>query len=154
MALVGQALMARKAKKSQTTSETPKDAVASKGNGSPPAKAVGVRVSVEIPDGTPAYYTNYMEVSHTKWDFSLIITRVPAKIDKAKLAEIQASGGVLPLPADVTINFPTTLMAGLIRALNMQKEAYEKETKTELKESSDERTGQKPKRSSRRRSTH
>jgi len=67
------------------------------------------------------------------------MARLPAKHSAGKLAEMQATG-VLPLPADVTINFPPTLMAGLIRALVSQKEAYEKETKTELRELGDEPT--------------
>jgi hypothetical protein len=42
--------------------------------------------------------------------------------------------GVLGWPAEITINFPPTLIAGLIRALTAQKEAYEKETNIQLKE--------------------
>jgi hypothetical protein len=94
--------------------------------------AVQVKVGLEVPDGTPSYYLNYIEINHSKWDFCLIGAKLPAKYSAAKIAEMQA-GGVLALPAEVTINFPSTLIVGLIRALTIQKELYEKETKTELR---------------------
>lgn len=94
---------------------------------------VAVRIVVEVPDGTPSFYTNFIEVTHTKWDFSLIFAMLPPKPTMAKVAEMQATG-VLSCPAEVTINFAPALMAGLIRALNMQKETYEKENGVELRE--------------------
>jgi hypothetical protein len=164
--------LARKPKKSKVTAAAPKSkaatklakaidakaGIAPKTNGkavsaAPMPGAIAVRIAVDVPDGTPAYYANFIEISHTKWDFSLIATKLPAKHGPAKLAEMQATG-ILALPADVTINFPPTLMAGLIRALTTQKEAYEKETKTELKETGDEPVGQRTKRSRRRRASH
>jgi len=98
---------------------------------------LAVRVVVEVQDGTPAFYSNFIEVSQTKWDFSLIFATLPPKPTAAKIAEMQATG-VLACPAEATINFPPTLMAGLIRALNMQKELYEKENGVELKETGNE----------------
>lgn len=125
-----------------------------KTNGKAAVPAVlAVRIAVDIPDGTPAHYANFIEISHTKWDFSLIGARLPAKHSAAQFAEMQATG-ILSLPADVTINFPPTLMAGLIRALTTQKEAYEKENKTELKEIGDGSTGKGKQRSRRRGASH
>ena len=98
---------------------------------------IAVRVVLEVQEGTPSFYSNYMEVSQTKWDFSLIFATLPPKPSAAKIAEMQATG-ILACPAEVTINFPTTLMAGLIRALITQKEAYEKENGVELKETGNE----------------
>lgn len=103
----------------------------------PAPVAVTVRIAVDVPEGTPAFYSNYLEVSQTKWDFSLIIARIPVKHSAAKINDMQATG-LLPLRADATINFPPTLMAGLIRALTVQKEAYEKATGTILKEDTDD----------------
>jgi hypothetical protein len=67
----------------------------------------------------------------------LIFATLPAKPTMAKVAEMQTTG-VLSCPAEATITFPTTLMAALIRALNMQKEAYEKQNGVELKETDSE----------------
>ncbi len=138
--------MARKSKQIKLPAQPQKPLPVSKTSrkaGAP--TGVAVRVAIDVPDGTPAHYANYIEISHTKWDFALIAARLPAKHSAAKIVDMQATG-ILPLHADVTINFPPTLIAGLIRALTVQKEAYEKETKTELKETGDEPSGQKRKR--------
>jgi hypothetical protein len=94
---------------------------------------IAVRMAVEVPDGLPRYYANFIEVSQSAWDFSLIFTTLPAKPSPSKMAEMQATG-VLAWPAELVVNFPPTLIAGLIRALNIQKETYEKENGVELKE--------------------
>jgi hypothetical protein len=99
----------------------------------PVAASFGVRAVVEVPEGTPAFYTNFIEISNTPWDFSLILAKLPAKPNPSSIEEIKASG-TLPVTAELTINFPPALMAGLIRALTTQKELYEKMTGTELKE--------------------
>jgi hypothetical protein len=103
--------------------------------GPPPGapETVQVRAAVEVPEGTPSYYANFIEITHTKWDFSLVAARLPAKWTPSKVAEMQATGS-LAIPAEMTLVIPTTLVAGLIRALTVQKEAYEKETGVELKE--------------------
>jgi hypothetical protein len=99
-----------------------------------PPESLGVRaVVVEVPEGTPSVYANFMEVSNTPWDFSLILAKLPPKPNPSKIEEIKASG-LLQLTAEITINFPPTLMAGLIRALTAQKELYEKMTGTVLTE--------------------
>jgi hypothetical protein len=105
-------------------------------------------MELEVPEGTPRYYSNYIEVTQTRWDFSLIFATLPSKPPAAKITEMQATG-VLRLPADAAINFPPTIMAGLIRALNMQKEAYEKQNKVELKEETTDEPAKKQRRRSR-----
>jgi len=102
-----------------------------------PDAPIQARVSIEVAEGTPAYYANCIEIGHTKWDFTLIASRLPAKPSSPKIAEMQATG-VLSLPADVTINFPPNVIPGLIRALIAQKEIFEKSTGIELKESLNE----------------
>ena len=99
------------------------------------------KIIIDVAEGTPGYYSNYIEVSHTKWDFSLIVSRLPAKPSAAKIVEMQATG-ILQVQSDVTISFPPNLMPGLIRALTTQKERFEKLTKTELQEKTDESTVQ------------
>ena len=129
------------------------DAPSTNGKAAASLKPLAVRIVGEVPEGTPAYYANFIEISHTKWDFSLIASRFPAKFGGAKLAEARATG-ILPVYAEVTINFPPTLMVGLIRALTTQKESFEKETNTELKESSEESSSKGQKRVRRRRAAH
>jgi hypothetical protein len=102
------------------------------GNGKS-ADSLPVAVAIDVPEGTPSYYSNWIEVSNTKWDFCLTAALMPSRHNKAKIAEMQANRA-LTLTAEVQLIIPTTLLPGLIRALTMQKERFEKETKTELKE--------------------
>lgn len=120
--------MAKKGTKSRTGSAA---------NGKRRDDVLPVRIVVEVSDDTPKHYANFAEVIHTKWDFSLIAARLPIKPTMAQIADMQASG-ILALPGEVTISFPPHLMPGLIRALTIQKEAYEKDTGIELKELKDE----------------
>jgi hypothetical protein len=148
------ALAAKAAAKPAKTIAAGKALIASaKSNGKTAAallpESVAVRIAIEVLDGTPTYYANFIEIGHTKWDFSLIFAKLPPKPTAGKIAEMQATG-TLALPAETAINFPPTLMMGLIRALTIQKEAYEKENKVELKETNDEPTGQGKKRRGRR----
>lgn len=103
-------------------------------NGNDPVPA---RIVCEVLDGTPSHYANFAEITHTKWDFSLIAARLPIKPTMAQVAEIQATG-ILALPAEVTISFAPHIIPGLIRALTIQKDAYEKDTGVELKDFADE----------------
>lgn len=107
----------------------------------PDPAAVPIPIALEVTEGTPMYYANYIEVGRTKWDFCLIGARIPAKPNQSKLAEVQATG-VFPVQADLAISIPPSIITGLIRALNAQKESYEKEHKIELKETRDETVSQ------------
>jgi hypothetical protein len=98
---------------------------------SPEPTSIGVQVVVEVPEGTPSVYANYIEVANSPWDFSLILGKLPAKPTSSNIEEMKTSGK-MQLTAEITINFPPTLMAGLIRALIAQKELYERMTGTEL----------------------
>jgi hypothetical protein len=102
----------------------------------PKPEQLRVRIAVDVPEGTPTFYANYVEVAHSKWDFAFIASRLPAKTSAAQVADMQATG-TLNIPAEVVINLPSTLIAGLIRALTAQKEKFENETGTELKERED-----------------
>jgi hypothetical protein len=92
-----------------------------------------LRIGIEVPEGTPTYYANWIEVSHTKWDFCITAAAMPSRHNPSKMAEVMASK-VLNLNAEVQIVISPTVLPALIRALTAQKEAFEQETKTELKE--------------------
>ena len=67
------------------------------------------------------------------WDFSLIFATLPPKLNPSKLDEARTTG-TIPISAQLTVNFPPTLLPGLIRALTAQKELYEKTVGVELTE--------------------
>lgn len=92
-----------------------------------------VKPVLEVSEGTPAVYSNFIEVTSTPWDFALVIGRVPPKGGPDKLAQMRETG-LLTVPAEMTINLPATIIPGLIRALSIQRELFEKRTGIELKE--------------------
>ena len=82
---------------------------------------------VEVLETTPFYYANFAEVSHSPNEFALSFARMPVKPSAAAIAEARASG-TFTLEASVHIVFPLNLIDGLIKALEIQKQSYEKNT--------------------------
>ena len=77
----------------------------------------------EISEQDDVRYANYIAVNHTPWDFSLHFGLVTAPIGPQK----QTSGVVeIPVKKLVTVNIPTTIIKGLIKALETNVELYEK----------------------------
>lgn len=91
----------------------------------PPGAVANVRVIVDAPDGSEPYYVNHIEVGATKFDFSLLCARIPTKPSAESFAQAAASGE-LHIPATVQVVIPASLVGGLVRALTIQKEQYEK----------------------------
>jgi hypothetical protein len=94
------------------------------------------KIVLDSIENAPVYYVNHIEVANSPQDFSLICARLPAKISKEKIEEVKQTG-TLTVEPDVQIVIPTTLVPGLIKALTIQKEAYESMFKTQIKEVGD-----------------
>lgn len=90
-----------------------------------PEPAPALRIIVEPLEGAPVHYVDYLEVANTVHDFSLLCVRLPPKISDEK-RKTAAATKELRVEPEVVITFPTPLVVGLIRALTIQKEAYEK----------------------------
>jgi hypothetical protein len=116
-------VLAKKAKKAKKAAHGPDDS----------PKLVGVRPQIDVTDNTAQFYANFIEITNSPWDFSLISATLPSKLNRTQVEEIQATG-TIPVQAQLTVNFPPTLLAGLIRALTTQKELYETTMGTELVE--------------------
>jgi hypothetical protein len=89
------------------------------------ADITDVRVVVDPNETAPLYYVNYMEVGHTGHDFTLFGVRLPPKISEDKKADVMTTKE-LHVEPEVVISIPLGMIAGLIRALTTQKEAFEK----------------------------
>jgi hypothetical protein len=74
-----------------------------------------------------------VEVANTVLDFSLLCARLPPKISDEK-RKIAADAKELRVEPEVVITFPTPMVIGLIRALTVQKEAYEKMIGSKIEE--------------------
>jgi hypothetical protein len=90
-------------------------------------------IKLEPLESASTYYVNHIEVGSSGLDFSLIGGRLPGKLSTDQINEIKNDGAFVVEP-DVQIVIPTTLIVGLIRALTMQKEHFEKIHDIQLRE--------------------
>lgn len=86
-------------------------------------KGTPVRVRIESRDGD-AIYANYMEVGHSQYEFMIMSARIPTKLGTDALEQAKVRGEVVIEPA-VTVIFPPRIISGLIKALEIQRDAYE-----------------------------
>lgn len=89
------------------------------------AEPTRVKVRVEHGSGAEILYANYVEVSHSAYEFMLSVVRVPTKFPSSLLAEARTTGEIVVEP-QVNILLPPTLIPGLIRALESQRDLYER----------------------------
>jgi hypothetical protein len=90
------------------------------------AKSANVRIVVDIPDGSEPYYANHVEVGCSKYDFFLLFARMPTKLPPAVVQAVLDTGEI-HVPSTVQVVVPASIVAGLIRALEIQKAKYEKD---------------------------
>lgn len=103
---------AKKAKKSAPTSTQPKKSVEV------------ISIGVEASEDTPNYYVNYIEVSHGPHDFCMSAARIPTKLNSQQMAKA-AADEKLTVDAMMQIVIPTSIVKGLIDALQKQVAKYE-----------------------------
>lgn len=90
----------------------------------PESKTLMVRPSVVTTDATPVYYINNAEISSSAYEFGMAVARLPTKPSAEQMHEMRTDG-VLNVEAELVLLMPPTLIPGLIRALNTQREVYE-----------------------------
>lgn len=90
----------------------------------PVKEIVTTKVQVIHPETLTAFYSNYVEVAHSEYEFSLSFSKLPSKLRPQQLLDVQA-GQPLVLEPQLLIDIPTRLVKGLIRALEAQVSRYE-----------------------------
>lgn len=88
------------------------------------SEILAVRPVVEATDSTIIEYVNFAEIAHSQHEFSILCVRVPTKPNAAAIGEAKKTGA-LELNATLQLLLPPTIIPGLIRALGIQKDAYE-----------------------------
>lgn len=78
---------------------------------------------VPTPD-TPSYYVNYVAVSHTAYDFTLSVGKIPTP-PSAEQLEIAKKGEPIPVEPILQLIIPPLLIDGIIKALEDQKAKHE-----------------------------
>jgi hypothetical protein len=87
-------------------------------------QAVARLILPEITEEDKSIYANHVIVNHTPWDFALhfgsVVTPLQPKLNDSGELEIQVK-------KLLTINIPSTLIKGLINALQTSLDRYEKQ---------------------------
>src|SRR5262245_40467595 len=100
-----------------------------KGNepGAPSApEAVPVTIVTTSTDDTPSYYCNFAETVYSAHEMAINFVRVPTKLTAMQVEEM-TGGGKLNLEPNVQVFFPPTLLPGLVRALSVLRENFERQ---------------------------
>jgi hypothetical protein len=82
-------------------------------------------IKIEVGPDTPAYYVNYMTVSHTPFDLVISVTRLPSPPSDEQI-EIAKKGQPVPIDATLQLIVPPLVARGLVRALADQLQKYDK----------------------------
>jgi hypothetical protein len=88
-------------------------------------KVVAMSIAIEVPHGSAGTYVNYIEVVHTPYDFTLVGIQIPAKLGRDHM-NLVSEGRQVTFEAEIQLTFPTSILVGLINALLIQKDQYEK----------------------------
>ncbi len=90
-----------------------------------PNQKIEVRVSLRVTDDTPSYYVNHLEVSQTQHEFTFSVGKIPSRFSAEKQSEI-AGSHVMEIDAMLQLMIPPTLLPGIIKAMQIQLELFEK----------------------------
>ncbi len=97
-----------------------------------PETISGLVVKLEPLENASTYYANHIEIGSTAHDFSIICARLPPKLTTEQFVQVRADNTLIFEP-EVQIIVPATLIVGMIKALTVQKELYERLYNVELK---------------------
>ena len=90
------------------------------------------QVRLDVKPDTPSYYVNYIGVSHTPYDFTLSVTKIPSPPTQEQI-DLAKSSKPMPLEPILQLILPPLLVDGLIKALVDQKEKYAKTLSQQVK---------------------
>jgi len=87
--------------------------------------AVTVTPVMLSPSDLQYYYVNHIEVSSSKYEFAITAGRLPARFTDEQKQQIKDTQKLIIEP-NIQLLIPANLISGLINALTIQKESYEK----------------------------
>lgn len=107
---------------SMSTTKIPRKSI-SKSRKKPPSKDSSgdlvIKVALDPTDETLTYYTNHVEVAHSRHEFSLIAARLPGKLSVAARLNAEETQELV-LEPELQLLIAPTLMPALIKALQSQ----------------------------------
>jgi hypothetical protein len=89
-----------------------------------PKQAQQSLVKLDVSAGTPFYYVNFLNVTHSAYDFTITVTKLPSEFSEEQRDSLNKKR---PITLEATLQLVVTpaLIRGLIKALTMQAEKYE-----------------------------
>jgi hypothetical protein len=81
-------------------------------------------IRLNVSENTPFYYVNFLNVTHSAYDFTISVTKFPSEFSDEQKASLKNKEGIT-LDASLQIVITPALVRGLIKALTMQAEKFE-----------------------------
>ena len=85
-----------------------------------PDAPVSAQIDWDIKPDTPSYYVNYISVSHSPYEFTLSVAKIPSPLTHEQ-AEFAKNGQKIPVEPTLQLLIPPLVVDGLINALIDQK---------------------------------
>ena len=87
---------------------------------------------MDVKSDTPSYYVNFIAVTHTAYDFTLSVTKIPSPLTQEQ-TELAKSSHQIPVEPILQLVMPPLLIDGLIVALTDQKLKHEQTLAQQVK---------------------
>jgi hypothetical protein len=97
-----------------------------------PSRESAAQMVMEVKSDTPSYYANYVNVSHTAYDFTLSVAKISSPLTQEQIEELQSLNKITVEPI-LQIVIPPLLIDGLINALIDQKAKHQLTASTQVK---------------------
>jgi hypothetical protein len=91
-------------------------------NGKKKGKTKALQLIPNLPAKLGRVYSNFVEISHSPWDFTLRFCDAPPGSDVPRLK--LKDGNKVEIPTTIEVIIPVNLMSGLIEALQAQNKTY------------------------------
>lgn len=86
---------------------------------------IRVKIQPDYRADFPTYYVNFVEVAHSRHEFSLTALRAPTRMGRETI-EAASEKGMIEIEPAVQLLVPPSMMRGLIDALQKQLAVFEK----------------------------
>lgn len=93
----------------------------------PREQRVNVKVNLTPSADMSVYYSNFIEVSHSTYEFALSVARVPTKLTPEMLSSLEGENATLDVEPTLQVLIPPNVARGLVEALQKQLAAYDLE---------------------------
>ncbi|MFQ5895290.1 MAG: DUF3467 domain-containing protein [Nitrospinota bacterium] len=87
-------------------------------------EGIEIKITPLVTEDTPYHYCNYVTVTHSPYDFTLSLIKIPTSL-KPDQVEAAKKGEPVALEPIIQMVISPRLVPGLIKALNEQKSKYE-----------------------------